>query len=823
MSRTALLGLLVFASINYPLPAQPNLAGAPEIRLALERANVLGSVLMIGAHPDDENTAALVYLTRGRHVRTAYLSLTRGEGGQNLLGPEQGEMLGVIRTQELLAARRIDGAEQYFTRAIDFGFSKSADETFAKWGHDRILADVVWVIRRYRPDVIISCFSGTPRDGHGHHQAAGILAQEAFKAAADRARFPEQLKFTGPWQAKRLVWSMYRGEATPGAVAIDAGEYSPVLGRSYAEIAGMSRSMHRSQGMGSPERRGTSVAYLVPLAGTPAREDLFDGIDITWNRVAGGAAIGRILRDAEAKFDDAHPEATLPALLEADARLAGAGDPWARLKRRELAETIALCAGLWLDASADRWDAAPGTSIGIRVTALARSRVDARLNGIVIEGAGQAMTVNEPLAYNRPVTREMTWNVPLAAHPSQPYWLAAPRNGDTYAIADQQMVGAAENPPVLTARFRIAIAGREFEFTRPVACRYVDRLRGELTRPLIVVPRVSVRFAEPVIVMPDARPRRIEAFVKSAVANASGELELQPPAGWRVEPRTRRFEAAALGEEAPLSFEVMPPAAEGRGILRVAAKFGNGDMAVGMDVIAYSHIQPQAVFPPAEVELVEAGIKVLARRIGYVMGAGDEIPRALRQIGCDVTLLTPEDLASGDLSAFDAIVTGVRAYNVRSDLRANQHRLLDYVSNGGTLVVQYNVLDAALAPAMLKLGPYPIRIGRERVTNENAPVAFPDPASPLLNNPNRIGPADFAGWVQERGLYFADQWDARYKPLFESHDADEAALPGGTLYARYGRGAYVFTAYSWFRQLPAGVPGALRIFANLLGAAKVLP
>jgi len=816
MSGSTLFGVLVLASINYPSPAQAHPAGALEMRLALERASVLGSALMIGAHPDDENTAALVCLARGRHVRTAYLSLTRGEGGQNLLGPEQGHLLGVIRTQELLAARRIDGAEQYFTRAIDFGFSKSARETFAKWGHDRILADVVWVIRRFRPDVIVSCFSGTPRDGHGHHQAAGILAQEAFKAAGDRARFPEQLKFTGPWQARRLMWSMYPGgEPAAGSIAIDAGEYNPVLGRSYAEIAAISRGMHRSQGMGSQPRRGASIVYLAPLAGAPAGSDLFDGIDTTWSRVRGGEAAGRILREAETNFDDEHPESILPALIEAEALLAGLHDPWAELKRRELAETIASCAGLSLDASAERWDAAPGSSIPIRLTALARSRVDARLTGISIEGAGHSLTMNTPLPYNRSVTREATWRAPDGAPPSQPYWLAEPPSGDAYTVADQRMVGTAENPPVLAARFRVAIAGREFEYTRPVVCRYVDRLRGELTRPLVVVPRVSVRFAEPVIVFPDTQPRKVEAFVTADVADSRGELALQAPAGWKVEPRARKFEAAALGEQALLSFEVRPPAGDGRGALRTGAR--------GMQVIAYSHIQPQAVFPPAEVRLVRAGIQVLARRIGYVMGAGDEIPRALRQIGCDVTLLTPEDLASGALSTFDAIVTGVRAYNVRSDLRANQHRLLEYVSNGGTLVVQYNVLDAALAPGMIRLGPYPIRIGRARVTNENSPIGFPDPASPLLANPNRITLSDFSGWLQERGLYFAAEWDPHYRSLFESHDAGEAPLPGGMLYARYGRGAYVFTAYSWFRQLPAGVPGALRIFANLLGAAKVLP
>jgi LmbE family N-acetylglucosaminyl deacetylase len=801
--------------------AQPNLSGAAEVRLALGRLNVLGSALMIGAHPDDEHTPTLAYFTRGRLMRAAYVSVTRGDGGQNLLGPEQDDLLGLIRTEELLAARRIDGAEQFFTRAVDFGFSKSAQETLDKWGHDAILADLVWIIRKYRPDVIIHCFSGTARDGHGQHQASALLGKEAFSAAADRSRFPEQLKWVEPWQAKRVVWNVYgRAAEATGQIAIDTGDYNPVLGYSYIEIAGLSRSMHASQGMGSPRRRGAATASLVPVTGEPASKDLFDGIDTTWNRVPGGAEVGRILAEAARSLDPTQPEKVVPLLLEARKRMAALKDPWAERKRAELDEAVALCAGLWLDASTDRPDFVPGSTMTVRTTALNRSRLPIRLTGISLD-RDSALDVELP--FNQPSTREYTWKVPEDAKYSQPYWLVEPRRGDAYGIPDQQLAGTPENPPVLRARFRLRVASEELELTRPVVNRYVDRLRGEFTRPVIIVPPVALEFVEPVVMFPDQRPKRVEVALKSNIAGAAGEVRLEAPDGWRVEPASRKFQFGD-GEQMTLAFEVAPPVSAARGRILAHAWLGERRIGSGMQVVAYPHIRPQTVFPPSAVEAVRADIRILAKRIGYVMGAGDEVPQALRQLGCEVTLLTADDLATNDLARFDAIVTGVRAYNVRPDLRANQYRLLDYVDKGGTLVVQYNVPDyGGSTPSLEKIGPYPIRVSRERVSVEEAPVTFPDPASPLLQKPNRITAADFEGWVQERGLNFASEWDPRYRTLLESHDPGETPKPGGTLYVPYGKGTYVFTAYSWFRELPAGVPGAFRVFANLLSAGKAVP
>ncbi len=810
-----------------PASSQPGFAGAVKTKLALDRLQVLGSVLMIAAHPDDENTALLTYMARGRQVRTAYLSLTRGEGGQNLVGPEQGELLGIIRTRELLAARQIDGAEQFFTRAIDFGFSKSAEETLSKWGHEAVLSDVVWNIRRFRPDVIVLIFTGTTGDGHGHHQASAILGKEAFAAAGDPTRFPEQLDRVEPWTAKRLVWNVYywraetegKGGSGRSRVKIDTGEYNPLLGYSYAEIAGMSRSMHSSQGFGSAERRGSVTNFLEHIAGEPASTDIFDGIDLTWNRLPGGAPIGRILEEAARTFDPERPEKAVPFLLNARPLIAAIKNPWATRKLRELDETVALCAGLWLDASADSYNAVPGTSVNVAVEVINRSRLPLLLESVQLEGI-RTMPVTgaegKELSYNVPVRLLAALQIPSEQAYSQPYWLRRPAQGSLYAVEEPELLGLAETPPVLRARIRLQAGGQPIELEREVHHRYVDRVSGEQVRSLDIVPAVAVRASDPVLMFPDEGPRELEFLLLGNTKSASGEIRLEAPKGWRVEPSASKFTIDVAGEQVSASFRVTAPAG-GQGVIRAVASVTGREISSGMQVIRYPHIPPQTVFPPAEVKVVQTAARTLARKIGYVMGAGDEVPEAIRQLGCEVTLLTAEELVRGSLSRFDAIVTGVRAFNTRPDLRANFQRLLSYVSGGGTLVVQYNVLPVE------NVGPFPLKVGRDRVTVEEAPVTFPNSRHPLLQAPNRITGEDFAGWVQERGLYFASGWDSRYEPLFESHDPGDKPLAGGTLYARYGKGAYVFTAVSWFRQLPAGVPGAYRIFANLLSAGRVTP
>ncbi|HEX5432415.1 MAG TPA: PIG-L family deacetylase [Bryobacteraceae bacterium] len=854
--------------------AQPFLSGEVEIRQSLERLNTLGHVMMIGAHPDDDREVLLAYLALGRHVRTAYLSLTRGEGGQNLIGPEQGDELGIIRTQELLASRHIDGAEQYFTRAIDFGFSKTAAETLSKWPRQKVLADIVWNIRRFRPDVIVLCFTGTPRDGHGHHQASAILGKEAFTDAADPSKFPEQLAYVQPWQAKRLMENPFgltdEQRKTEQPISVDVGEFSPELGYSFGEIGGMSRSTNRSQGQGSAQRRGTQKTELITVGGDKAKKDLFDGIDITWNRIPGGAPVGAILKQALDSFVPAHPEALLPALAQARPEIAALAqstkDPLATEKLKELDETMALASGLFLEAQADQFQATPGSNLRVGITALLRSPTQVTLAGVKLTGIEGAPALNmtpKALANNEPSQYTLNVRIPENEPYSQPYWLRSPKDGTIYSVPKQQDVGNPENAPVLEAQFSVHLAGVNIELTRPVQHRYLDPVYGELIRPLAIVPPVAIDLTEHSLVFADGSPRKIDVPVRSNVGKTAGDVHLEVPAGWKVQPESRHFQLAAANEETTLEFELTPPAKAAQGRLLAVAQVGNRRVDTGTEVLQYPHFPAQTLFPKAEASLVRADIRTLSKNIGYVMGAGDQVPAALRQIGCNVTLLSASDLSRGDLSRFDAIVTGVRAWNTRADLRANYQRLFDYASNGGTLVVQYNraagrggpgpgrgrggrgrggrggpaaapgngrgqgSAPVAAAPRanagdalLAHVGPYPIHISNDRVTVEEAPVAFPHPRLALLHTPNEITSADFNGWIQERGLNFADKWDSKYESVLASHDPGEKPLQGGMLYTRYGKGAYVFSSYSWFRELPAGVPGAYRIFANMLSAAQ---
>ncbi len=819
-----------------PLPAQRNISGEAEIRQSLERLDKLGSVMLIGAHPDDENTALLAYFSRGLHMRTAYLSLTRGEGGQNLIGSEQGDELGIIRTQELLAARRIDGAEQFFTRAIDFGFSKTAAETLTKWPREQVLGDVVWNIRRFRPDVIVLRFSGTPRDGHGHHQASAILGKEAFSVAADPAKYPEQLQWVQPWQAKRLMYNTIaftaeqqkEESAMKDRLALDLGTYSPELGYSYSEIAGMSRSQHRSQGMGAAEPKGSTKNYLVTLAGDRATTDPFEGIDTSWTRVPGGAPIGAIVEKARDSYTGLHAETLLPLLAEARAKIVALKDPLAMQKLHDIDETIGEIAGLWVEASADKFQATPGTPLKISITALTRVPVSSTLTGVKlvgIDGIPQLSIAPTGLIYNQPSRYTLAVPVPQNEPYSQPYWLVLPKDGALYRVPDPRLIGNPENAPVLDARFTVKIGGSEIEISRPVQYRYVDHIYGQQTRPLAIVPPVGVELPVQALVFGSGEPRKVDVLIKANIPKASGDVNLEAPAGWRIEPATRHFDLASAEEQTMTAFTITPPSLDAQGEIRAIATVGERQVSSRTEVIQYPHIPTQTLFPPSNAKLVRADIKILSKNVGYIMGAGDEVPAALRQIGCDVTLIAPDDLVRADLSKYDAIVTGVRAFNTRPDLRANYQRLFDYAQNGGTVIVQYNVVEGgpggAGNPTLLEhVGPYPMKVSRDRVTVEEAPVTFPNPQNPVLHVPNEITQRDFDGWVQERGLYFANEWDPRYQSVLESHDPGEKPMPGGMLYTKYGKGVYIFSAYDWFRELPAGVPGAFRIFANMLSASK---
>jgi len=819
-ARALVLGLAAAAAV-LPLPAAANprplepLDGG-EIAHALRRLQVVGSALYVAAHPDDENTALLAWLTHVKGVRTAYLSMTRGDGGQNLIGEELGPALGVLRTQELLAARRMDGAEQLFTRALDFGYSKRADETLESWEHDAVLADVVWAIRRFRPDVVITRFPPDSTAGHGHHTASAILAGEAFAAAGDPSRHPEQLDRVAPWRPRRLLWNVFsfgRVQVDSSWLVVDVGEYEPRLGRSMSELAGLSRSNHKSQGFGAPERRGSLPNHLALRAGEPARRDPFEGVDLTWKRFRGGEAVAGLLAQAERSFDVRRPEAVLPLLAKAHAAMGRlAADPLVARRRTELERVMASCAGLWLEAVSPRPVVTPGERVTVATAALVRRPAAVALESVTV--GEEARSVGRALELNRAAPDTFRFTPARELTVTQPYWLALPAGRGLSRLADPADLGNPESRPALTARFRLTFAGEPVTFELPVAHRWTDPVRGERWRLLEVAPPATLAFDRAFqLFNGGGAPRAVRVTVRAQRADLSGDVRLDVPAGWAVRPERLPVTIERAGAERAVEFTVTP--GPGGGAARATIEVDGHAWAFAEQRIDHEHVPVQTLHPPAELQLVRTELASRAARVGYLAGSGDELPAALRQMGCAVTLLSDDDVATGDLSGFDTIVTGVRAYNTRPRLRVLQPRLLDWVAAGGTLVVQY--VTTSDGPVDY-LGPRPLRLGRERVSVEDAPVRFLAPGHALLTSPNALGPADFAGWVQERGIYFAATWDPAYTPLLGSHDPGEPSRDGGLLHLRHGRGTFVYCGYALFRQVPAGVPGAWRLLANLVSA-----
>lgn len=816
--RIALVAILWIFSGTEPSSQPLSSPDAAEIRLALKRLNVLGSVLYVAAHPDDENTALLSYLEKGVGIRAAYLSVTRGEGGQNLIGSEQGELMGVIRTQELLAARRIDGAEQFFTRAIDFGYSKSSEEALRTWQKDSVLSDMVRVIRTFRPDVIITRFSPTI-GGHGHHTASAILAREAFDAAADPAKFPEQLRYLRPWKPKRILFNQARffGQQidTIHSLRIDLGEYSPILGKSFTEISGLSRSMHKSQGFGVSQNRGTNLNYFSPTGGEDASSDLFEGINMGWSRLTGGEAVGKLLAEAERSFSPEAASSSVPLLLKAYEAMKAmkSNDPLIALKMGELVEVIRASMGIWVDAITSDYAATPGGKVTISASVLSRSTVPLKLARITSSILDTTVTVD--LKYNVPSPFAFTLTLPASQPLTQPYWLKMTPLPGLYTISDPQRIGSPENQPALSFTFWIEADGVVLPFTVPVQYRWVDPVEGELYRPLEVRPQVSVSLDQRVYLFPSEKSKSIGVSLRAGAVDVTGNVRLKVPAGWRVEPEAIAFTLPKKYDEQTVFFTITPNGTS-NGTLAAEAETNEGISTKGSLTIRYSHIPHQTIFPEAEARLVRFDLKRSKKTIGYIKGSGDAIPEALSQIGYDVRVISDADLNAGDLSGYEAIVAGIRAYNTRPQLRTHQSHLMAYVEAGGTYVVQYTTQQRGESD---DIGPYRMSISRDRVTLEDAPVSFVDPGHAILNSPNKISLNDFQGWVQERGLYFADRWDSsQYTPLLACNDSGETSKTGGLLVTRYGKGVFIYTGYSFFRQLPAGNPGALRVFVNLIEA-----
>jgi len=824
-----------------PSPApQPD---AAQIQLALRKLGVVGSVLYVAAHPDDENTNLLAYLSKQLLLRTGYLSLTRGDGGQNLIGAEQGPDLGIIRTQELLAARRIDGAEQFFTRARDFGYSKSAEETLKIWGKDAILADVVWVIRRFRPDVIVTRFSPEVTDTHGHHTASAQLAVEAFHAAADAKFHPEQLSDeVRPWQARRIFWnrsgwSIKEGEDLSAFLKMDVNAYNPLLGISVGELAADSRSMHKSQGFGVARSRSPIAEYFQPLDENPASGNSFlSGLDFSWKRFRGTAALAKLIEQAQREFVPATPHTILRKLLAIDEALDHVGElDWRERKKAEVRAAVLACAGVFVEATASDFRVVPGGELALIASAVNRSPAKIVLSELKVVGATFADAagakdsdkspsgrVNQPLgSVEIKKTLRSQQNLPW----STPYWLALPPEPGLFLVAKADEIGLPEAPASLFVDFVLTIDQHTLQVRRPIVYKWTDPVAGERYRSVEIAPPVSVKPATKVLMLPRGEARSVTVRLAAATLPVAGVLRLEAPTGWTVTPATIPF----TFDKTPtldLSFRVQPPAREPRppaeARLRAVADVQNAHLAQGVEHIEHSHIPIQAVLVPSEIHAVALPVEIQGKTIACIPGPGDEVPSMLQQIGYDVTVLPDEllpHLTAAALARFDAVVIGVRAYNSNDKLPAAQPALMAYVHQGGTVVAQYNT-NNRLAPLTLPIGPYPFTIGRERVTDESAPVEFLTPENPLLNWPNKITSADFEGWVQERGLYFASTWDAHYQTVLSMRDPGEPALAGGLLVAHDGKGVYIYTGLSFFRQLPAGVPGAFRLFANLLSAGQ---
>ncbi|HEX8824970.1 MAG TPA: PIG-L family deacetylase, partial [Archangium sp.] len=782
-----------------------------------------GSVLYVAAHPDDENTRLLAWLAGGRGLRAGYLSMTRGDGGQNLIGTEQDELLGLIRTHELLAARRIDGAEQMFTRARDFGYSKSADETLRIWGRDEVLADVVLAIRRFQPEIIVTRFTTKPPN-HGHHTASALLAEEAFAAAADPARFPEQLGQLQPWKADRLLnnvstWNLGPNADMSAYLKVDVGGFDPLLGRSWGEIAAESRSQHKSQGFGVAAERGPLLEYFNPLSGTRPKSDLFEGLDLTWRRWSGTDKVVQAIDEASNGFNPRSPHLSIPALLRVHEALSALPDanPWKAIKLRETEALVAACAGLFLEVRAAEASAVPGSQVALNVMALNRSPAALRLVSVTFPGgesvsAGADLTGDKPFKLSKPVT------LPADARISTPYWLRKPVAGGLYALdePDRALVGRPEGEPALAVTFAYEVGGKRFSVVRPVVYAWTDPVRGELYRAFEIAPAVTATLEREVLMFPNGATQAVSVVLSAGRAEAAGKVRLEVPAGWRAEPAEAPFQLAARGDERTVRFQLTPPkGATERARLRVVVDSGGRSESWRLRTVNHEHIPPQMVRQPSEATLVPFALATKVRRLGYIPGPGDRVAESLAAVGYEVTLLPEERLASEKLERFEAILVGVRAFNANPRLALHHDRLMQYVERGGRLLVQYNT-NSRVGPLNASLGPYPLELGRDRVTDETAAMTPVNPKEPLLSGPNRLTAADFEGWVQERGLYFASKWDERYRPVFAMNDPGEEPLRGGLLVARHGKGTFIYTGLAFFRQLPSGVPGAYRLLANLL-------
>lgn len=804
-----------------------NQPGASEIKLKLRKLNFLGSVLYVAAHPDDENTRAIAYLANDRLATTAYLSMTRGDGGQNLIGPEIRDLLGLIRTQELLAARRIDGGEQFFTRANDFGFSKNYKETFEIWNKDEILSDVVRVIRQFKPDVILTRFPPDERAGHGHHTASGMLAEEAFDLTNNPNLYPDQVKQFGTWQVSALYtntgrwWNQTINENTPGILSMNVGTYNTLLGKSYSEIAAESRTQHKSQGFGSPGQRGDAMEFFEFVKGEKADKDVFEKVNTSWTKLKGGEKVKALVDKAVNEFKDENPAASIPALLQIRKEISTLENSvWRTRKLKETEQLIRDCAGLFAEATSGHYWASPGQQVAIRMEVINRSMVPITLDNIKSESLSLDSTFALPLKNNALVIFKSAKNISQDKGYSSPYWLKEKHSQGLFTVADKNLIGKPENDPAISINMKFSVQGESISFNVPLIYKWTDPVKGELSRPFEVVPPVFVNFPQPSYVFADQTPKKVSVLLKSASATArKGNLKLDLPAGWRTEPAFFDFELKQQGEEQTFTFTVFPGQQEIDGYMNAVVESEGKKYSNSLLTIQYDHIPIQTLLPVANAKLVRMNLKKEGSVIGYIRGAGDDIPGSLRNLGYEVWEMKNEEVTAVNLKKVDAVVLGVRALNTNERIRFIMPELLNYVKEGGTMVVQYNTSND-LEIEKDKFSPYALTLSRDRVTEENSEVRILKPEHPVLNFPNKISAKDFDGWVQERGLYFPSAWGEQFDAVLSMNDKGEPARNGSLLVAKYGEGHYVYTGLSFFRELPEGVSGAYKLFTNIVSLGK---
>jgi LmbE family N-acetylglucosaminyl deacetylase len=829
---TLLLALFITVtqSVWSQQPVKPN---AVDIYHQIQKLNFLGSVLYIAAHPDDENTRLISYLSNDKKARTAYLSLTRGDGGQNLIGPELRELLGVIRTQELIEARKIDGGEQFFSRANDFGFSKNPTETLQIWDKNQVLSDVVWAIRKFQPDIIINRFDHrSPGTTHGHHTASAMLSMEAFDLASDANQFQNQLQYVSTWQPKRVFfntsWWFYGSQEKFKAadktnlINLKIGTYYAALGKSNQEIAALSRSRHQSQGFGSTGTRGEEDEYIEFLKGEMPKDktNLFEGIDTTWNRIKGGKAIGDILYAVEKNFDFKNPAASVAELVKAYSLIETLEDKhWKFVKLEEIKEIIAACTGLYLEAVTDVQEITPGSPLKVKWEAINRSDIAMNLEGIgavpVYKHQGEQKI--RPLQNNVSLTETITLDLPNNFDLTNAYWLNQTGTNGMYRVDNQEEIGLPDVIRYAKVGFWIGINNVTIPFERLVVYKYNDDVKGEVYQPLDIVPLVTSAVAEKVYIFNSDRSKTVSVKIKAGKDNISGNAKLEVPQNWKVTPTEIPFTIDKKGQETIVVFTVMPSSEASEISIKSVITVGDREFDKEKIDINYSHIYKQMVLKTAEAKAIRVKIKTKNEKIAYLMGAGDEVPKSLTQMGYEVTILKPEEISAERLQNFDVVMTGIRAYNVVNALAYKQRLLLDFVQNGKTMIVQYNTMDELVTKDM---SPFPLKISRDRVTEENAEVRFLAPNHPVLNYPNKITADDFKGWKQEQGLYYPSEWDANFTPILSANDQGEKPKNGALLVAKYGKGNYVYTGLSFFRELPEGVSGAFRLLANIIALGK---